>query len=145
MKKIVLLLLAVFAVSSCSLDDGGANDYYLEVLPVDSFEIPESFVQGRIHPMKIFYKLPTNCHQVTGFYYAKEGNTRIVGVQSRVLYADYCLPLETQVLDSLTFNFEVGTEDSYIFKFYKGTDEQGIDTFEEVEIPVYPYQVPSGY
>lgn len=145
MKKIVLLLLAVFAVSSCSLDDGGENDYYFEVLPVDSFEIPESFVQGRIHPMKIFYKLPTNCHQVTGFYYAKEGNTRIVGIQSRVLYADYCLPLETQELDSLTFNFEAGTEDSYIFKFYKGTDEQGIDTFEEVEIPAYPYQAPAGY
>lgn len=145
MKKFVLLLLAVFAVSSCSLDDGGQNNFYLQVLPVDSFEIPESFVQGRKYPMKIFYKLPTNCHHVTGFYYAKEGNKRIVGIQSRVFYKDYCLPLESQELDSLSFNFEVGTENSYIFKFYKGTNEEGIDSFEEVEIPVYPYEAPAQY
>lgn len=144
MKKIVLLLLAVFAVSSCSLDDDAQN-YYLEVLPIDSFEIPESFVQGRKYEVKIFYKLPSNCHEVNGLYYAKEENQRIVGVQSRVRDAAFCEPIENAQLDSLIFNFEVGTEDSYIFKFYKGVDEDGNDVFEDVEVPAHPYEAPAVY
>ena len=142
MKKLVLLLLTLFALSSCSLDDDAQN-YYFEVLPVAGFEVPESFVQGRRYAIKTFYKLPTKCHLVNGFYYEREGNTRIVGIQSNVRVADNCEPTVTQELDSLSFNFEVGTEDSYIFKFYKGTNNEGVDTFEEVEIPVYPYEIPA--
>lgn len=135
MKKILLLLLAVVAVSSCSLDNQGPQ-YYYEVLPVESFEVPESFVLGEIYEIKVTYLRPTGCHIANGFYYEKDLNTRIIGIQSTVLDSDDCTPLVNQEPIEASFNFEVLSNGSYIFKFYKGEDTAGNNIFEEVEIPV---------
>lgn len=142
MKKFLLLLIVAMTFSSCSIDDGGSN-YYLEVLPVSHFEVPESFVTGRKYEMKVYYKLPTTCHFLEGFYYAKEDNIRIVGIQSKVIEGDACTPLDTEAFEELKFTFEAGNSESYIFKFYKGQDQEGNDVFEDVEIPVYPYEIPA--
>ena len=35
-----------------------------------------------------------------------------------------------------TLNFSVVYNETYLFRFYKGKDENGEDIFEEVEVPV---------
>lgn len=136
MKKFVLLLLAVITVSSCSLEDDGQR-YYYEVLPVESFEVPESFVLGQTYEIKVTYKKPSNCHIFNGFYYEKDLNTRIIGIQTTVLDNDDCQDLENSEPIAASFDFQVVSNGTYIFKFYKGEDAEGNNIFEEVEIPVY--------
>lgn len=142
MKKFLLLFVIAITFSACSIDDD-ANNYYMEVLPVENFEVPESFIAGRKYEITVGYKLPTNCHSPVGLYYAKEDNIRVIGIQTRVIEGNYCEPIETEEISKLTFNFEVGNSNSYIFKFYKGQDEEGNDVFEDVEIPVVPYEIPA--
>lgn len=138
MKRLFFYLLLVFTTVSCSLNDD-ENRYHLEVLPVEAFEIPESFVQGSTHPVKLFYKRPTTCYGYDGIYYDRYENIRTIGVQVFVLEQSNCTPIDEEApLSEASFNFHVtqpsGT--NYIFKFYKGKNTEGNNVFEEVEIPV---------
>lgn len=135
MKKILLLLALVFAINSCSVKDDGPN-YHYEVLPVESFTVPESFYLGQTYPIKVTYKKPTDCHTFVGFYYEKNGNVRTIAVQTSVLDNSACQPISEEPVE-VSFNFQCTYSGTYIFKFYKGTDAVGNDVFEEVEIPVY--------
>lgn len=142
MKKIVLLLLAVIALSSCSLEENEPQFYY-EVLPVESFEVPESVNFGENYEIKMTYKRPTSCHFYEGCYYKIESYCTIVGIQTYVLDQDACQVTEDEEPIEVSFNFKVesfeNTTQPYIFKFYKGKDANGNDIFEEVHIPVNYY------
>ena len=135
MKKVLLLLLTVLALVSCSLDND-LPDYHYEVLAVESFTVPQSFTTGNSYEIKVKYKRPTDCHYMDGIYYDKEGNTRIIAVQSKVIEKSDCAPLTDQIYE-VSFDFICSGGTSYIFKFYKGEDEDGNNIFEEVEIPVF--------
>lgn len=134
MKKVFLLLfVSVFAIS-CSLDDG--DKYYYEILPVESFEVPESFDFGAIYTIKILYKKPTECHTQQTLYFEKLDSIRTVAVQSLVLDKNNCNPLPNAAPIEGSFRFEVLSTTPYLFKFYKGKGENGENIFEEVVIPV---------
>ncbi|MDR6968677.1 hypothetical protein J2X31_002703 [Flavobacterium arsenatis] len=142
MKKIALLLLAVITISSCSLEENNEPQFYYEVLPVESFVVPQSVRVGENYEILMTYKRPSNCHVYEGCYYKTEGYTTIVGIQTYVLDNPDCqeLSLENQQPLETSFIFTVeGIQNSiqpYIFKFYKGKDSNGNDIFEEVSIPV---------
>lgn len=134
MKKFLLLICAVASLTSCSLDND-LPEYHYEVLPVESFTIPQSFETGGLYEIKLRYKRPSDCHFLDGIYYDKEANIRTIAVQSSVLEKDYCNDLENEIVET-AFLFECTAGPSYIFKFYKGTDAHGNDIFETVEVPV---------
>ena len=135
MKKIVLILLSVWTLNSCSLNNDQPN-YYFEVLPVESFTVPESFDMNGIYEIKLTYKRPTDCYFQEGIYYEKSEQTRIIGIQTRVLENNDCMPLDEAPIE-VKFNFECTPGNThYIFKFYKGEDANGNNIFEEVNIPV---------
>lgn len=140
MKRIALLLLAVITISSCSIDEGNEPRFYYEILPVESFKVPESVNFGQTYEIKLTYKRPTACHFYEGCYYKTELNSTIVGIQTYVLDKEDCHTLENQESIEVSFNFRVeGVQSAaqpYKFKFYKGTDANGNDIFEEVIIPV---------
>lgn len=137
MKKIVLLLLSVFALNACSINDDSPKSHF-EVLPVEGYTVPESFTSGQTYEIKVTYTRPTDCYFLEGLYFEKNGDTRTIGFQCSVLENDDCAPITYETPYELKFNFQVlnaaGT--SYTFKFYKGEDANGDDTFEEVVIPV---------
>ncbi len=136
MKKILLLFAALFVLNSCDLGDDGER-YHLEVLPVESFVIPEYFVMGQTYTIKLYYRRPTTCYGFDGIYYKRENNIRTIGVQNFVLERNDCEPISLERDPSMTsFNFLVTNNGSYVFKFYKGKDDDGNSVFEEVEIPV---------
>lgn len=139
MKKLIsILLLAIITItvfSSCELGDDNTVSYRFELIPTESAVFPESFVMGRSYTIKVFYKRPTSCHFFEGFYYEKNLNVRTVAVQTGVLNANNCTPLNEEPLEA-TFDFVPLGETSYIFKFYKGKDQYGQNLFIEYEIPV---------
>ena len=136
MKRILFLVSLVFLFNSCGIDDDTIN-YHYEILPVDSFELPESFVYGHNYPIKIYYKRPTTCHGFDGFYYESHLNTRTIAVQSIVVNQNNCEDINfNDPAMEATLNFSVVYHDTYLFKFYKGKDENGENIFEEVEVPV---------
>ncbi len=135
MKKLFLLLFVSLIAVSCSLDDDG-NKYYYEFLPVETFEVPESFDFGKIYTITIFYKRPNDCHTNQSLYFERKDSTRTIAIQSLVLDRSKCDFLPNEELLKGTFQFEVLNTTPYLFKFYKGEDENGESIFEEVMIPV---------
>ena len=136
MKKIVLFLVVITSFLSCSLDNDSPT-YTYEVLPVDSYVVPASFLLGLTYEIKLKYQKPTSCHIYQGIYYEKNLNTRTIAVQTAVEKNQVCTK-QLPPLSEVSFNFIVSNNGSYIFKFYKGKDAAGKDTFEDVEIPVVP-------
>lgn len=136
MKKLLLLLTVVTSLVSCSLDDDRGPFYHYEILAVENFEVPDTFDYLGVHEIKLFCKLPSNCHSYSGIYFDRHLNERTIAVQSTVLNSTECVPNDEYELYEVTFNFQVINTETYLFKFYKGQDENGDNIFEEVEIPV---------
>lgn len=134
MKKLfVFFIIAV--LSSCNNDDASFNDYQ-ELLPVESAMVPEEFELGQTYEITIFYLRPSNCHAFNDIYYRKYQNERTVAVVSTVFQSNgNCTSLEDAELEA-SFNFKATELGSYIFKFWKGKDENGEDTYLTVEVPV---------
>ena len=135
MKKIALLLVLMTTLVGCSLDNGNNDTYTYSVLPVESYTIPETFELGKTYTIKLTYQKPTSCHIYQGIYYAKDLNTRTIGVQAAVLDKQVC-GTEVPPVSETSFEFQVTATGTYIFKFYKGKDADGKDLFEDVEIQV---------
>ena len=134
MKKIFFLLLIAISVTSCSVDDD-VNDFYYEILPVESVEIPEEFVLGQTYEITVTYLRPTTCHVFNNFYYDSELNQRTVAVVTSVYQNKDCLVLIDEEVEA-TFNFMVNSNGTYVFKFWQGEDENGNDLYYIVEVPV---------
>lgn len=134
MKKIFFLLLIAISVTSCSVDDD-VNDFYYEILPVESVEIPEEFVLGQTYEITVTYLRPTTCHVFNNFYYDSELNQRTVAVVTSVYQNNDCLVLIDEEVEA-TFNFMVNSNGAYVFKFWQGEDENGNDLYYIVEVPV---------
>lgn len=134
MKKIVLFLILITSVLSCSIDNDNIS-YTYSVLPVESYVVPASFTLGESYVIKLKYQKPTSCHIYQGIYYDKNLNTRTIAIQTAVQNNQACTT-EVPPISEVSFNFVATNTGSYIFKFYKGKDANGVDLFEEVEIPV---------
>jgi hypothetical protein len=135
MKKLAVLLLLSVMLFSCTLDDN-ENKYHYEFLPVESFEVPSSFDFGQIYTITVFYKRPNDCHTEQSLYFEKKDSTRTIAIQSLVVDKSICTLLPDEESHAGTFEFEVLSSTPYLFKFYKGKDENGADVFEEIIIPV---------
>lgn len=135
MKKIALFILLITTLAGCTLDNNNRDSYSYEVLPVDSYILPEKFTLGNTYEIKLKYTKPSECHYFQGIYYSKDLNTRTIAIQTAVNNNQVCtqsIPAPSEV----SFNFYVTNTGSYIFKFYKGKDTTGKELFEEVEVPV---------
>ena len=134
MKKFVLLTLVLLTLTGCSVDNNQPN-YSYEVNPIDSYTIPTEFKLGETYEITLKFTRPTECHFYQGIYYSKDLNVRTIAIQTAVDKNQACaqvVPAQSEV----TFNFLVTNTGSYIFKFYKGKDANGVNQFEEVEVPV---------
>lgn len=134
--KIALLSFVIaLSFNSCSIDDNAPN-YSFEVIPVESFTVPDSFETGGLYTITLQYRMPTNCHIYSGIYYEKSSDTRVIGITSQVPTGAVCNTAVPE-LRTATFQFECTPGyQHYVFKFYKGKDDQGNNIFEEVTIPV---------
>lgn len=135
MKKLFFLFAFVFTLNSCSLEDDSPPAYHFEIVPVENFIVPDTFNYLGVHQIKLFYKKPNSCYDLAGIYFDRHLNERTIALQCVVLNSSNCESYENEIYE-VDFNFEVISTETYLFKFYKGKDENGNNIFEEVEIPV---------
>ncbi|PKV48959.1 hypothetical protein ATE84_0975 [Aquimarina sp. MAR_2010_214] len=133
--KIVLTFFLVVILTGCSDDDNGTSFFY-ELATVQEASLPNQFNRGEIYTITVSYFRSTDCHSFAGFDYDKLGNERTVSVVNLVVNQGNCKDLETTDLVEVSFDFIVGNEDSYTFRFWQGRDENGDNQFLTVEVPV---------
>lgn len=133
MKKLLILFVLVFGLASCSEDDEVNFQYAL--LPVEEAIVPESFSRNQVNLVTVNYSLPNGCFTYPTLYYQYEGSTRIVAVRAAELLDNNCT--QAIVPLSMTFRVVVTQEEDYVFRFWKGLDDNGDDVFEEIVVPVY--------
>lgn len=132
MKNIIALFTLLILVASCSPDE--PEKYSIEILPVESFVLPDSLELGETHTFKIKYKRPSSCHYFEGFYYKKNLNQRTVGIRASVLQEN-CQTL-TGIPIEVELKFFTSNTGDYVFKFYKGEDASGNNIYQTVTVPV---------
>ncbi|GAA4762669.1 MULTISPECIES: hypothetical protein [Flavobacterium] len=134
MKKLLFFALAIVTFG-CSKDD--YTEVHYEYVPVNSVQLPSEFKKDSIYELPFTYVRPSTCHFFNGFYYDKKSNVRTVAVINGVFEQDNCTAATVNPITEI-LKFKPTTEDSYIFKIWKGEDSNGNDVYEETEIPVVP-------
>ncbi len=137
MKKIFLLLATIFVFISCSPNEDEGTKFHLEILPIESATLPAEFKKDVAYELPFKYIRPSTCHIFDGFYYEKNLNVRTIAIQTTVIEQDNCTAATVNPLEAI-LKFKPTTESSYVFKLWKGKDDNGVDVFEEIEIPVVP-------
>ena len=133
-KNILTSILIIITLLSCSLNDDVNSNLTLKTLPIKEAIVPESFDFGQLYRVTVFFDLPDGCHSFYDLFYRHDGTSRIVAVNSLVNNAVSCT--EAIIEKEFTFTVEVRQREDYTFKFWKGTDSNGDDIFEEVIVPV---------
>lgn len=133
--KLLLVVLASFLMS-CSIDDSGSINYYLEIMPVDTVEMPETFVHGEIYQISMNYTQPSDCYRFNDFIYDINGNERTVAIVNSVYFGEDMNCMDEAEEVTVSFDFVVNETETYLFKFYQGEDEEGVDQYYLVEVPV---------
>lgn len=134
MKKIAALIGIFLLVISCSSESNEQNIHY-ELLPVDSVTMPTEFYVDVENEIVVSFLRPTVCHGFDGFYYEKDGFTRTVAIQSFVLEQSNCGESNTEAAAQL-LKFKPTEVGTYLFKFWKGKDTNGVDVFQEISVDV---------
>ena len=137
MKKITIFALIILSscLASCSLDDDDIN-FSFEQIPIEEVDIPDEFIRGETHEISTFYFRPSDCHSFSGFNLTRNSNEILLAVQNVVVNDRPCQDLEETQLIEESFDFLAGAEDSYIFRFWQGIDDQGENLFLVIEVPV---------
>lgn len=140
MKKLLLIFILAFALNSCT-SEGNSPRVSYELIAIKRCIMPDSFVLGETYDLQMFYEKPTSCHYYKGIYFEKEGNTRIVAIQSGLVESNDCITYDynnpiTPGESSAHYSFKVTEHQAYIFKFWTGRNEQGENTYYEVKVPV---------
>lgn len=134
MKKIIALIAIFLLTISCS-PESDEQKVHFELLPIESVVMPTEFNVNTENQIVIKFFRPTTCHGFNGFYYEKETSTRIVAVESYVLEKNDCAPLTNQELEQ-TLRFKPTETGTFLFKFWKGRDANGVNIFEEISVDV---------
>ena len=135
MKKIITLFLGLFVLTSClNNNNDDALNYNFELLPIDEYTTPASFTFGEIDTIKVKYSLKNGCYSFNNIYYEYKDTTRIVAVRSLVSLDQNCTLAIIQ--EEHKFAIRANQREDYLFKFWKGTDSNGENIFEEVVVPV---------
>ncbi len=135
MKRYILILLALFAFSACSTDNNDMPNYHFEYVSISSVDIPEEFVFGETYPITITYELPTSCHEFYSFDYIYCDTSRIIGAIAIV--DDSTTACDEMITsESFTINVQASQTETYTFKFWQGVDDQGVDQYLIIDVPV---------
>lgn len=132
MKNLIFLLVTAALLSSCLQNDYPSYDY--KYLTIDEAIAPASFTFGQKDTIKLKYTLPNSCHSFSDVYYEYKDNTRIVAIIALVDLENVC----TQVTIPKEYNLIVTAtqQEDYVFKFWKGTDSDGNNIYDEIVVPV---------
>jgi hypothetical protein len=134
MKKIIALI-CIFVLSISCIKESNNPRVYFDLLPVHSVVLPTSFTANTSNEIEVKYLKPTSCHGFNGFNYTKDANTRTIAIQNYILDEGGCLPLTNQMVTQI-LNFKPTEVGTYLLKFWKGKDANGVNIYEEYSVVV---------
>lgn len=140
--KIILTFFLATIFSGCLNDDDNIPFFY-DGVAIEEVTIPDQFTRGETYEITVSYFRPSTCHSFSGFDYDGFGNERTVAVINVVINDDTttCEDLQNTDLKEESFTFFVGGEDSYVFRFWQGRDDQGNNQFLTIEVPVMETEI----
>ena len=134
MKKLIALIYIIVLSISCTQEPDGPR-VHLELLKVESVVLPTTFTANTVNEIEVTYSKPSSCHGFEGFYYTKDAETRTIAVLNYVIEEQGCLPLLNQ-LQTQILRFKPATAGTYLLKFWKGKDANGVNIYEEFSVVV---------
>ncbi|GGF63243.1 hypothetical protein [Wenyingzhuangia marina] len=133
MKRLLFISIFALFLTSCLKDDDNPN-YHFDTIPVESIELPDSFELNEVYDITINYNLPDSSHTFYQLYYEYNDKERIVAV---ITYVNEDVAATGPVINKdHTFRLTATQEDEYIFKVWKGKDENNEDIYETITVPV---------
>jgi hypothetical protein len=132
MKKILLVVFTSIILLSCSNNESINFEYTF--VPITEIIAPVSFTFGETDTLKLKYKLPNGCYHFNDVYYEYKDSTRIVAISAIRELNTYCT--EAIITEEYALLVTAKQEEDYLFKFWKGTVNNGENIFEEVIVPV---------
>jgi hypothetical protein len=134
MKKLTFLFLISISILSCSVSDDSPN-FTTEFLPIESAQLPDSFELNETYEIIVSYYRPSTCHSFNNFYYRRHENERTVAIINNVIESESCEDLIDELVE-VTLDFIAIYDQTYVFKFWQGLDENDEDLYYIVEVPV---------
>jgi hypothetical protein len=131
-KGIFFVIFSFIIFVSCSNDDGPT--YHYELLAIEDVNLPENFEYGKIYEVSLKYIQPDDCYISSDVLYEYDNDIRNVAVISTVLDDKNCFPSEFE--DDISFKVQALQEETYIFKFWQGEDDNGEPIYLVKEVPV---------
>lgn len=138
MKKIILSLVLVLSLVSCSLDDGEESKVVYDKMSIVSVEAPDTLMFGKQETFKISFLKKTDCHQFYDIAYSFSENKHYITAIA-FKRGEQCEVLEGETQEE-SFKISIQNREAYSFRFWSGVNEEGEDTFIEKEIPVVSMQ-----
>ncbi|APY08531.1 hypothetical protein BWZ20_09560 [Winogradskyella sp. J14-2] len=129
----LLLVLVVGLSTSCNVDNEDPV-VRTEFMPIINVAVPDHFVQGETYEVLMSYLKPSSCYVFNNIIFDIEGHERTVSILNTVYQNDNCTIQDE--LTTVSFDLTVSGDEIYLFKFYQGKDEFGIDQYHLVEVPV---------
>ena len=134
MKKRILLLLASILFYSCLNSNDKDINFRYEFLPISEAKTPVSFTFGETDTITVKYLLPNSCYSFQEIYYQTKDSTRTVAITAFVALDKVCSL--AFIKEEYKFAVMATQTEDYLFKFYKGKNSKGENTYDEVIIPV---------
>ena len=142
MKKLVLILLVIAGLSSCSINDDDIPNITYELAEITANDLPENFQLGETYTVTVDYVLPSQCNSFAGIDARRGGN---VGEERRNIY----IAAVSQFVDSIecdseatgntgsgTFSITIDESEDFTFYFWTGVSDTNEPLYEEVTVPV---------
>lgn len=130
------MVILSISLTGCFNDDDLGTNFFYELVAIEEVVVPEQFISGETYEIKISYFRPSTCHSFNGFDYERISNERTVSIVNVVIESDTCEIIDKKELIDTSLDFYAGKEDSYVFRFWQGKNEQGENQFLILEVPV---------
>ena len=134
MKKALLILIIIISISSCSPSSDDDISHHFEYVPITNVDIPSEFTLGETYQINVSYILPNGCYSFYNYDYVYENTSRLIGTIAIVNDDITCT--QATIEGEYIINVEARQNDTYIFMFWEGRDNQGIDQYLIIEVPV---------
>ncbi len=141
MKKLVFVLMAVIAMTGCSVDSGYESIQY-ELAEITNSDLPEEFVYGETYDVTVTYQLASDCFTFTGLDARRAGNSSenrresYVSAISAIKSSTLCDPNAEGSTGTSKFSILIDEMDNYNFHFWTGQDSVGNAVYYDVSVPV---------
>ena len=134
--NLLKLLLPLFLLSACDIGEDEVN-YHFVSLTTLAVDMPEEFRLNETYEIGVTVLEPNGCTEFEGFDILPEDTTirRVVAIGTEQDDVP-CTEVLSEVATS--FDFICLYSGTYVFRFWTGKNEDGIDQFMEFEVPVVP-------